>query len=513
MTGRLVTGTLLFNDGAPCVGARVLATLAGADEFLSDGGVVAGKAAAMTDSRGQWAMYLAPNSSLEPAGGAWLIAATPPGYDIPISEVYVAVPDVPGPHQVDDVVVDAPGGSLRYDPPAGAVLPQQFGAKADGTTDDTGAINDAIESAISRGIGAVYLPPGHYLVNGTISIPAPITFAGWWTSQAVAGAPSAGTVLVAGSTSTPGAPVLEVALTGSKVAGVRLERFHVLGADSWLSSSGAKDRVGVRLKDVGSEVSMDAVYVSGFQRQGMVFDEVFDATIVGSRVFFCGADDGYPAVDVLGGGADNTNAMHVFGLHVENCPFMLRVDDLSRHVQFVACKFELFSQSPVYSPIQILDAVEIEFVGCQFVQRGADDSGYADSSAQPHMVSVSGESSVIGFQSCMFTAAPTATSPLSPSSRWVTQTGGRVKIVGSTFNRCWGGAGPVPIDLGSAAVVNGNYVAVQAVSGYKGAISLSGGCAVVGNVFDVHGVASNGTLVVDEGGGNVIASNATAASA
>ena len=44
------------------------------------------------------------------------------------------------------------------------VTPQMFGAVGDGVTDDTQAINDAIQSAL-QGSGIVYFPPGEYLVQ------------------------------------------------------------------------------------------------------------------------------------------------------------------------------------------------------------------------------------------------------------------------------------------------------------------------------------------------------------
>ena len=45
------------------------------------------------------------------------------------------------------------------------VTPQMYGAKADGVTDDTEAINDAIEAA---GSGVVYFPDGIYLVSSSM---------------------------------------------------------------------------------------------------------------------------------------------------------------------------------------------------------------------------------------------------------------------------------------------------------------------------------------------------------
>ena len=43
--------------------------------------------------------------------------------------------------------------------------PQQFGAKADGVTDDTDAIQQAVDSG-----DYIMIPAGNYLMNGTVTI-------------------------------------------------------------------------------------------------------------------------------------------------------------------------------------------------------------------------------------------------------------------------------------------------------------------------------------------------------
>lgn len=46
-----------------------------------------------------------------------------------------------------------------------------YGAKGDGTTDDTTAINDAISACVTAGGGTVYFPAGTYLTSTGISVP------------------------------------------------------------------------------------------------------------------------------------------------------------------------------------------------------------------------------------------------------------------------------------------------------------------------------------------------------
>ena len=48
---------------------------------------------------------------------------------------------------------------------------KDYGAKGDGSTDDTSAIQSAINAAASAGGGAVFVPTGDYVVNGGLTIP------------------------------------------------------------------------------------------------------------------------------------------------------------------------------------------------------------------------------------------------------------------------------------------------------------------------------------------------------
>nr|MDA8319057.1 glycosyl hydrolase family 28-related protein [Actinomycetota bacterium] len=49
---------------------------------------------------------------------------------------------------------------------------RDFGARGDGTTDDTAAIQAAVNAAVAAAGGIVYFPPGTYPISSTITIPA-----------------------------------------------------------------------------------------------------------------------------------------------------------------------------------------------------------------------------------------------------------------------------------------------------------------------------------------------------
>ncbi len=54
---------------------------------------------------------------------------------------------------------------------------RDYGAKIDGVTDDTSAIQSAMDAAAKTG-GRVYLPPGKYMVKGTFKVPAGVHVVG-----------------------------------------------------------------------------------------------------------------------------------------------------------------------------------------------------------------------------------------------------------------------------------------------------------------------------------------------
>jgi hypothetical protein len=62
--------------------------------------------------------------------------------------------------------------------PEGVFTPQAYGATADGTTDDTAAIQDAIDTAIAAGGGTVLFGPGTYRIAATLTLGEDLTLTG-----------------------------------------------------------------------------------------------------------------------------------------------------------------------------------------------------------------------------------------------------------------------------------------------------------------------------------------------
>ena len=59
---------------------------------------------------------------------------------------------------------------------------RDFGAKADGKTDDTAAFQKALDAAASAGGGVVYAPRGNYFFAGHLNVPPATTLKGVWES-------------------------------------------------------------------------------------------------------------------------------------------------------------------------------------------------------------------------------------------------------------------------------------------------------------------------------------------
>jgi hypothetical protein len=87
-----------------------------------------------------------------------------------------------------------------------------FGAAADGTTDDTTAFRLALGAASRAGGGVVWVPAGTYKIAGTLSIPKGVLLQGDWKNPDSAGGLGSGTIIhaYAGRGSTAGTPFITI---------------------------------------------------------------------------------------------------------------------------------------------------------------------------------------------------------------------------------------------------------------------------------------------------------------
>jgi hypothetical protein len=64
----------------------------------------------------------------------------------------------------------------------GSLNVRDFGALGDGTTDDTAAVQKALDACAAAGGGVVLAPRGNYLFAGHLNVPAAVTLRGVWES-------------------------------------------------------------------------------------------------------------------------------------------------------------------------------------------------------------------------------------------------------------------------------------------------------------------------------------------
>ncbi len=57
---------------------------------------------------------------------------------------------------------------------------KKHGAAGDGRTDDTAALQRALDRCGETSGGVVFVPTGHYLIKGRLSVPPSVTLEGVW---------------------------------------------------------------------------------------------------------------------------------------------------------------------------------------------------------------------------------------------------------------------------------------------------------------------------------------------
>lgn len=95
----------------------------------------------------------------------------------------------PGREVAEETEASSPAGP-------GVVDATRFGVKGDGRTDDTAALQSALDAAAARGGGEVHLPAGQYRLDGTLTIPPGATLSGVWRTPHFS-TPGVGTTLLA----------------------------------------------------------------------------------------------------------------------------------------------------------------------------------------------------------------------------------------------------------------------------------------------------------------------------
>lgn len=215
---------------------------------------------------------------------------------------------------------------------------KNFGAKGDGITDDTTAIQNAINFIKNSSyISELYFPPGEYVITSPLLIDFALNVKGIFCTRDN----EKGTMILDRTDINSATPFITYQFgtntnaLDNRIWGVTIKDIKIVG------NTGKHDAI--HMVKTGWDMHLENVYITDFLGSGIYCDAVFDGTFKGVTLVHCG---GYDANNVLkyaltidSDTDDCTNALHFFGCHFEGCRYFLKLGK-ARHNQFVACKFE-----------------------------------------------------------------------------------------------------------------------------------------------------------------------------
>jgi hypothetical protein len=175
-----------------------------------------------------------------------------------------------------------------------------FGAAGDGATDDTAALQDALDAAVAAGGGTVFLPAGSYVISDTLSIPAgvPIRLVGAAMAMRNVGYPTQ-IVRAEGVTAT----MLHVAGDGDTDA----DRGYVEICD--LEFDGATEAGHGVVLERCNEVYLHRTKIRNCYQSGLILRQCWNLVAHAAMVHGCGDHTTHPAtlvdaIAAVGGNSD-----------------------------------------------------------------------------------------------------------------------------------------------------------------------------------------------------------------
>lgn len=277
---------------------------------------------------------------------------------------------------------------------------KDFGAKGDGTTDDTAAVQACMTWCYNN-FKRMFVPTGTYKLTSKVSVPGPMTIIGEAISPPVTPAYQQGQPVVTFySTVTSGYAMQCGGATYAR--GGQYENFRIYGAET--------AQHGLYIQNQGWDGCIRNVTIEGFTGIGCTLDYLQDSTITNLSIIDCGSENQYPSLNIING----SNILHFNHLRLEITPYMMNVN-AGADIYFSGCHFETseYVSGPItalnrytrYSTIIINNAsTDVQFDSCIFgpnsVQGVASHFSVSPTTVAS-MVSVAGCANV-RFSKCRF---------------------------------------------------------------------------------------------------------------
>lgn len=208
------------------------------------------------------------------------------------------------------------------------VTPEMFGAKCDGVTDDTIALQKAINTK-----KLVILNAGTYYISGSINVPNNTCIIGSINTNYDFNGGSIIKVEEASNGS-----CFNIGLTDTRIFSVTFSNFTILSENSDRNNQN-KNNTKIAIKCIcGTDLILNNICIIGFGGTALYLKDAFDC-YYNNCSFILNGSINSPCI-YMTGESDNTNAQHFNSCRVEHSPFMIKMDKAVNN-EFVNCKFEI----------------------------------------------------------------------------------------------------------------------------------------------------------------------------
>ncbi len=128
-----------------------------------------------------------------------------------------------------------------------------------------------------------------------------------------------------------------------RITGLTLKNITIIGKEIFIGGSPTTfktrtNRVAISGNSIGGQIEVANCFIIGVKK-AVHGNELWDGAIYGMRILYCGIESVVPAFCLGSDALDNSNNLHLYGLHIEFCPNSLYMG-LCRNISFYGGKIE-----------------------------------------------------------------------------------------------------------------------------------------------------------------------------